>query len=304
MKMKSVLMIVSLTSVFMLEHAYADGSAWGTVKGVGGAAATPKTVVLAPEMSKGQKDGYIRQRTQLLTKRQQYQSLINQVNQSMSRRPDLRTQLLSQLANYNAQLRTVNTQLAQVNQRLAGGTNSRQTVAATTPRVNADNNAVVALAAAFGFKSKALVHFPELVKAKSEPEKKAIISKKLASRGYRSSTRNSSAIIDERLLFENGSAELLPAARQRVVNLAALYHRFGNEINRIVVRGHTNSIGDSNYNLQLSRARSNTVKAELMKLKVPASAIISQGFGENELLPSIRPDSSLNRRVEYGVIKR
>ena len=273
-------------------HAFADG--WGSAKVKTGASDSP---VVIPSKAN---PALLRQKSQLISKQKQYQTLIQQVNQNIVRRPDLKAALLSQLKNYKMHKQRVDVQLAQVNQRLGGAKASSN----PKPRINADNNAVVALAAQFGLKSKALVHFPELIKAKSKKEEKVIIKQKLSRTGYKPSTRDASAVIDDRMLFENGSAELLPAASQRVANLAALYHRYGSEINRIVVRGHTNSVGDRNYNLNLSRARSNKVKAGLMSLQVPASAIVSQGFGEDQLLPNINPASPMNRRVEYGVLKR
>lgn len=298
MNIKKSLICLSVASVMTGSQAHAD---WGSVKITNGTHSSTNPVVIPAQISPAQKQGLLRQQGQLLSKKKQYQALIRQVNNNMIKRPDLKANLLTQLRNYKTLMSRVDSQLTQVNQRLSGRSAS---VAAQQPIIRADNNAVVALAAQFGLKSKALVHFPELIKAKNDTEKKIIIKKKLARTGYRTSARNASTVIDDRLLFENGSAALLPAASQRVENLAALYHRYGSEINRVVVKGHTNSVGDSRYNLQLSRARSNKVKAELMRLKVPASAIISQGFGENELLPNINPASALNRRVEYGVIKR
>lgn len=301
MSIKKSLISLSLASIFMGGQVYAG---WGSADVNAGGQSSANSRVTSSQLSPAQKQGYLRQKGQLLNKKKQYQVLIQQVNSNMIKRPDLKQKLQVQLNNYRAQMSQVDTQLAQVNQRLGGGQLAAPR-ATQQPKGRADDQAVVALAALFDLGGKSMVYFPELIKAKSETERKVVVKNKLANTGYKVvTTRNNSTVIDEGMLFENGSAELLPAAMQRVDNLAALYHRFGSKVSRVVVKGYTNSVGDRAYNLQLSRARSNKVKSELLKRGVPASAVVSQGFGEDGLLPNVNPASPLNRRVEYGVIKR
>jgi OOP family OmpA-OmpF porin len=57
-------------------------------------------------------------------------------------------------------------------------------------------------------------------------------------------------------------------------------------IQTVRVVGHTDTSGSDAYNQRLAMQRANKVKSELMSRGVPASAIITEGRGENELLVS------------------
>lgn len=50
---------------------------------------------------------------------------------------------------------------------------------------------------------------------------------------------------------------------------------------RLVIAGHTDSVGPADYNLRLSRARANTVKDYLVSRGVPPSALSAVGYGES-----------------------
>jgi outer membrane protein OmpA-like peptidoglycan-associated protein len=290
---RNSLIFVSLVSVLVSGQVYA---AWGD-KDVDNNIVKPK--VVSSGLAPAQKQGLLRQKGQLLTKQKKYQALINQVNASMTRRPDLKATLLVQLTNYQRQMSVVGNQLTQVNQRLSVGGGAQHSM------VKADDDAVTALFTFFDIPTKALVHDPRLLKAKSKKERKVVIRDIVSEQGYRVSTDvDSDTLFDDQMVFQNGSARLLPAAAKRVANLAAFYKRSGGHVTRVIVKGHTNSVGGTAGNLKLSRDRSNAVKTALMKLQVPASVIVTQGFGESKLLPNIDPRSPLNRRVEYGVIKK
>lgn len=290
---KNSLLYLCLTSFLIGCQVYAD---WGSIK-ITNSSEGP--MIVPSQMSQPQKQGSLNQRSQLVSKKKQYQSLIDQVNKNMILRPDLIIPLKVQLNNYLKSLESLNSQIIMIDLKLNGSA-KHHTLAR---RINADNSSVQALASRFGLRSKALVHFPELILARNNTDKKLIIKKKLDKSGYRSLKRNDSTLIDDKLIFKNGSAELLPNSNQRISNLAALYHRYGAEITRVVIKVHTNAIGDTSHNLMLSRARSNKIKSELMKLQVPASVVVSQGFGESVLLPNISPESNLNNRVEFDLVK-
>ena len=74
------------------------------------------------------------------------------------------------------------------------------------------------------------------------------------------------------------------------------------ELGGINVGGHTDTAGPSDYNMQLSIQRANTVATELIKAGVPATKIEATGFGQTDLAVET-PDgvaNAANRRVEVG----
>lgn len=81
------------------------------------------------------------------------------------------------------------------------------------------------------------------------------------------------------------------------------------EINQITITGHTDRLGDAQYNRQLSQRRAESVREYLIGEGIPADKIKTQGMGENnpvqscsqskrhELIACLAP----NRRVEVMV---
>lgn len=101
-----------------------------------------------------------------------------------------------------------------------------------------------------------------------------------------------------RVFFDFDSAELTAEARQAVAQAADEYQRGGQA--RVSVTGHTDTSGPADYNYGLSERRAEAVASELVRLGVPASAIVTVGQGEsNPLVPTgdgVREPR--NRRVE------
>jgi len=72
---------------------------------------------------------------------------------------------------------------------------------------------------------------------------------------------------------------------------------------KIYLIGHTDNVGEETANQKLSLDRSNTVKAQLIKLGVPEGNIISEGKGSTapKVDNSTPENRALNRRVEVRV---
>jgi len=62
----------------------------------------------------------------------------------------------------------------------------------------------------------------------------------------------------------------------------------------LALTGHTDKYGSDEYNLSLSKARAETVKAELVSRGVPADMISIEWFGKGNLISKIHKE---NRRV-------
>jgi OOP family OmpA-OmpF porin len=100
------------------------------------------------------------------------------------------------------------------------------------------------------------------------------------------------------VFFDWDKASLTDRARRIIREAADNSTRV--KYTRIEVNGYTDTSGAPQCNMGLSIRRANAVKAELIKDRVPANAITTQGFGETHLLvptgPGVREPQ--NRRVE------
>lgn len=100
------------------------------------------------------------------------------------------------------------------------------------------------------------------------------------------------------VLFKVATAELLPAARPALDQLAAeLKSRPGL---RLRIAGHTDKVGESTKNQLLSEQRADAVKAYLVQAGVAAERLSTVGYGDTQpLYPS--PDAR-NRRVAVAAM--
>ncbi len=109
--------------------------------------------------------------------------------------------------------------------------------------------------------------------------------------------------------FEFDSARLTAQAGNRLDNVVNALQ--GSPNLNVRVEGHTDSIGSSSYNLDLSQRRADSVKAYLSSHGIAASRMTTQGFGETRpVAPNTKPNGSgnpagraQNRRVELHVDK-
>lgn len=151
------------------------------------------------------------------------------------------------------------------------------------------------LAFSLGLKDKGFIF------ARTAKARKTKIRQKKRKAGYRTSAR-SGAQIDERMTFSSGSSQLSQQTKQRVATLADVYKQH-KEIQKILITGHTDTVGDDTRNMALSNARAQSVKQQLVAFGVPAHKISASGYGETSLLPNISGTASANRRVEYSIVK-
>ena len=74
---------------------------------------------------------------------------------------------------------------------------------------------------------------------------------------------------------------------------------------RLVLAGHTDDRGTTQYNLALGDRRANATREFLIGLGVPASSLIPQSYGEERPAESGSSEAaySKNRRVAAGILK-
>ena len=74
----------------------------------------------------------------------------------------------------------------------------------------------------------------------------------------------------------------------------------------VIIKGHTDSIGEDSINLELSQLRAQSVLNYLANTGIQASRLTATGFGESA--PIADNDSkegrALNRRIEFTVSRR
>lgn len=102
--------------------------------------------------------------------------------------------------------------------------------------------------------------------------------------------------------FEYNKAEINQESVELLGDLVNQLKR--NEQIKIEICGHTDDIGGEDYNMQLSLARANSVKNELVKLGINSARLSVKGFGKTK--PIVPNDSEenrkKNRRTEFIII--
>lgn len=106
-----------------------------------------------------------------------------------------------------------------------------------------------------------------------------------------------------KVYFDTGQSALSPEATATVSQAATAFKQGGTAVG---VRGHTDTVGDPEFNLQLSLRRAAAVKDALQRNGVPAAAILSGGVGEQNLpVPTAdQVPERLNRSVDVVISRR
>jgi outer membrane protein OmpA-like peptidoglycan-associated protein len=103
------------------------------------------------------------------------------------------------------------------------------------------------------------------------------------------------------LLFDFDSERLRAESRRNLDSLATSLASFGDS--KLLLVGHTDSVGTASYNLDLSQRRAGAVADYLIARGVPAARLATSGRGETDpVAPNdTDADRQLNRRVEVVV---
>lgn len=104
------------------------------------------------------------------------------------------------------------------------------------------------------------------------------------------------------VLFASDKAELLPAAQQRLAEVAKALNE-GNRDAHMVVEGHTDAKGSETYNLDLSARRAQAVRSYLVSQGISENRIRSEGLGFTRPVADNKSAEGRanNRRVEIVV---
>lgn len=105
---------------------------------------------------------------------------------------------------------------------------------------------------------------------------------------------------DGEVTFDFGKATVKSSFMSSVEKLAGVLSKYGSQV---TIVGHTDSVGDADYNMQLSEARAQAVADKLVSRGVSSEQITVKGRGEYEPRESNETEAgrALNRRVEFFV---
>ncbi len=108
-------------------------------------------------------------------------------------------------------------------------------------------------------------------------------------------------IIFQNLLFATNSANIDPTSLDDLDELVKIMEE--DQDLRLSIEGHTDSRGDNDYNLELSRLRAEAVKSYLVQGGISADRVTAIGYGETRPLTSNNTAEGRlkNRRVELNL---
>lgn len=102
------------------------------------------------------------------------------------------------------------------------------------------------------------------------------------------------------ILFEQGRAEITDGTAEVLDQVALLAQQFDAVV--INVQGHTDSDGNANDNLWLSRVRARAVRDALVERGLDGDAVLWEGFGsEQPVMVDGVEDKAASRRVDFDV---
>ena len=104
----------------------------------------------------------------------------------------------------------------------------------------------------------------------------------------------------ENLLFETGKDIIMPASLPELKRIASFVATYGYKVQ---LAGHTDNIGKAEDNQQLSEARAQAVRRQLIAYGCKAEQITARGYGDTRPVASNETEEgrALNRRVEIQI---
>ena len=105
------------------------------------------------------------------------------------------------------------------------------------------------------------------------------------------------------VLFASGKAEVSSGAQRSIDKLADFLKAYPRR--NVLIEGHTDNIGDQDFNIKLSQQRADTVRNQLVERGVAPQRIRTKGYGSK--FPVVDNDTTggrqQNRRVEVVILE-
>ncbi|MDA3867067.1 MAG: OmpA family protein [Salinivirgaceae bacterium] len=118
------------------------------------------------------------------------------------------------------------------------------------------------------------------------------------------SIKEGSAIVLNNIFFQTGKTTLLPQSYSELDKVAAFIT--DNSIKQIEISGHTDNVGNPDYNQRLSEGRAKAVVDYLVSKGVSQNVLTYKGYGQDRPVDTNETDEgkAQNRRVEFLLIKK
>ena len=100
--------------------------------------------------------------------------------------------------------------------------------------------------------------------------------------------------------FDAGSADMTEQAKAEARAFAQAMQTPALAAMRFTIDGHTDAVGNRDYNLDLSKRRAQSVANYLAGLGIDPSRLQTQGYGFDKPRPGTSPRAPVNRRVEFA----
>ncbi|OAV42892.1 OmpA family protein [Lewinella sp. 4G2] len=111
-------------------------------------------------------------------------------------------------------------------------------------------------------------------------------------------------LIGENIKFETGSSELSAASSQEILDLAEVARRYPNHT--LVIKGHTDDVGDDEKNTRISQERADACRDLLLAYGFPEDRVRAVGYGGSTPVAdnSTAAGRARNRRVTFELLER
>jgi len=104
--------------------------------------------------------------------------------------------------------------------------------------------------------------------------------------------------------FKYDSTQVLPDSLEYLDALGDMLNFKQLKDKPLMIEGHADASGDSQYNMSLSEARAQAIKQYLTSVhRIKPDRLYTQGFGETKLLDSQHPGAQVNRRAEFRTME-
>ncbi len=112
-------------------------------------------------------------------------------------------------------------------------------------------------------------------------------------------------VITDQIYFASARDTILKRSYPLLESVAKVL-RNNPHVAKVRIEGHTDNVGTSATNLELSKRRANTVKNHLIQLGIAPERLESEGYGQTQpIVPnSTAKGRSLNRRVAFSVVEQ
>jgi OmpA-OmpF porin, OOP family len=112
-------------------------------------------------------------------------------------------------------------------------------------------------------------------------------------------------LVSEEILFDTDRATIQPESTSLLDEIASVLAAHP-ELVKVRIEGHTDALGSTHKNRELSEKRAVAVRAYLIERGVDAHRLIAEGFGaDNPIAPNDTEEGrAKNRRVAFTVLDR